>query len=275
MNDQDLTYRVDLLSLGRWPWAPGFEIYWMEPNAPAEPLELVGVLIRGQGRTILINTGPDPEMLPALNARWADFDPRHHLEVSDEQRLAAALDGVGVMPEEVDTVLVTPFQPYAIGNLLQLPNATYCLSRTGWIDFHAPRWRDHPHDFRPVVIPQQVLVALVTDRWPQLRLIEDEDELSPGIPVFWTGGHHRSSLAVRIPTSEGEVVVSDCFFRIENVTQTRPLGINESMEETLAAYQRIARTADILLPLYDPEVFARHPNGIGRSLRPDIVRCPS
>jgi glyoxylase-like metal-dependent hydrolase (beta-lactamase superfamily II) len=263
MSTDTSSYRIDLLSLGGWPWAPGFEIYWMEPGAPDEPLELVGVLIRGHGRTILVNTGPDPDMLATLNARWRNFDPRHQLEVSPTQQLTAALASVGVAPAEVDTVVVTPFQPYAIGNLIELPTATYCLSRTGWIDFHATRWRDHPHDYRPFVIPENILVALVTDRWPQLRLIEDEDEIAPGIEVFWTGGHHRSSMAISVPTPQGVAVISDCFFRRENITQKRPLGINESMEEILIAYQRIDRTADILIPLYDPGVFTRHPNGIG------------
>ena len=57
------------------------------------------------------------------------------------------------------------------------------------------------------------------------------------------------------------MIASDAFFRYENVEQNRPLGINESMEEALVAYDRIRREADILLPLYDPRVFERHPGG--------------
>jgi hypothetical protein len=33
------------------------------------------------------------------------------------------------------------------------------------------------------------------------------------------------------------------------------------MSEALTAYDRIAREADILIPLYDPAVFDRHPGG--------------
>jgi hypothetical protein len=47
--------------------------------------------------------------------------------------------------------------------------------------------------------------------------------------------------------------------RKENVTENPPLGTNE----TLAADERIRREADVLVPLYDPGVFRRHPNGIG------------
>ena len=59
------------------------------------------------------------------------------------------------------------------------------------------------------------------------------------------------------------VIASDCFFRYENITENRPLGINESMEETLTAYERIRAEADILIPLYDGRVLERHPQGIG------------
>ncbi|MBV9208096.1 MAG: hypothetical protein JO037_22460 [Actinobacteria bacterium] len=70
-------------------------------------------------------------------------------------------------------------------------------------------------------------------------------------------------MAVKAATGQGAVIASDCFMRPENVTQNRPLGINESLAETLTAYERIRREADILIPLYDPAVFRRHPGGIG------------
>jgi hypothetical protein len=259
------TYRVDLLRLGGFDWAPGFEMFWMEPDAPDGRLAIVSLLIRGGGRTILLNTGPDVTMLEELNAAWANFDPRHQLRVTDDERVDAALAAHGVSPADVDTVVVTPFQPYAVGNLLRFEGASYALSRTGWIAFHAPRWRSHPHEHRPFVLPPPILHALVGERWDQVRLLEDEDELAPGIRTFWTGGHHRSSLAVAIPTATGTVVASDCFFRFENVTESRPLGINESLEEILTAYERIRDEADVLIPLYDPRVFDLHPHGIGHT----------
>lgn len=258
------TYEIDLLRLGGWDWAPGFEMFWMEPNAPDEPLAVVALLLRGGGRTVLVNTGPDPQMLDELNAAWAGFDPRHQMRVTEAETLAVALKRVGCSTADVDTVIVTPFQPYAIGNLLQLDSATYAFSKRGWIDFHAPRTKEHPHDCRPFCIPPEILKRLVTDKWNDVRLLEDEDELLPGLRVKWVGAHHRSSLAVAIDTTDGTVVASDAFFRYENVTENRPLGINESLEETLTAYEWIREHADILIPLYDSRVFSDHPDGIGR-----------
>lgn len=254
-------YRIDIVKFGQWDWTPGFELYWMEPNAPSEPLALVGVVIRGGGRTVLINTGPDLSFLPTMNARWRNFDPRHQLRVAESERFEPALAAIGVTPEDVDIVIVTPFQAYAIGNVLRLPRAEIALSRRGWIDFHAPRWRDDPHDVRPFCIPDDVLIGLITTAWPRVRLLADEEILLPGLSIFWTGGHHRSSLAVKVESARGTMIASDCFFRPENVEQNRPLGINESLAETMVAYDRIRREADLLVPLYDPRLFERHPDG--------------
>ena len=257
------THRIRFLELGRWDWAPGFEVFWMEPNAPDGELSLVAMVIEGEHGTVMVNTGPDPAMLPELNAAWTAFDPRHQLRIHDGQDLDAALGSIGLAPTDVDHVVVTPFQPYAIGNLLRFERATLSLSRTGWINFHAPPRKVHPHDHRPFCIPPPVLTELVGAAWDRVRLLDDEDEIVPGITVFWTGAHHRSSMAVRVETAAGVVIASDCFFRYENITENRPLGINESMEETLTAYERIRAEADILIPLYDGRVLERHPHGIG------------
>ena len=42
----------------------------------------------------------------------------------------------------------------------------------------------------------------------------------------------------------------------------RPLGLNESFEETFRTNARALRTADHLVPLYDHQVFERYPGGI-------------
>jgi len=252
--------RVDAIRLGGWKWAPGYELFWMDMNARDEPLTLVSLLIRTGDHVVLVNCGPDPAMLPPKPHGDAVATKQHVLEVDRSEGLDEALSSAGTTVDQITHVIVTPFQTYALGNILRFPKAQLCLSRTGWVDFHAPRWREHPHDKRSSWIPDQVLIGLVTDAWPRVRLVEDE-EIVPGVETFWTGAHHRASLAVKIQTSLGTVIAGDAFMRIENITRRHPIGINESMEEALVAYDRIAREADILIPLYDPQVFDRHPGG--------------
>jgi len=69
-------------------------------------------------------------------------------------------------------------------------------------------------------------------------------------------------MAIAIETEKGTVIVSDCFFKYGNVEAGRYLGVMESMMEADATWGRIRREADIFASIYDPEIFARHPDGI-------------
>jgi hypothetical protein len=95
-----------------------------------------------------------------------------------------------------------------------------------------------------------------------VRLLADEEEIEPGLSVFWAGVHHRSSLAVSIDTNRGRVIISDCFFKYGNIESGRYLGVMENMMEADATWARIRKEADLFASIYDPEVFTRHPGGV-------------
>jgi glyoxylase-like metal-dependent hydrolase (beta-lactamase superfamily II) len=113
------------------------------------------------------------------------------------------------------------------------------------------------HIPRKLRIPDDVLQYLEVTAPDRLRLLDDEEEILPGLRAFWTGAHHRSSMAYVIDTAKGPVVASDCFFKYANVEKMIPLGIMESLEECMRAYERITKVKGILLPLYDPLVAER------------------
>ena len=254
-----MSYHVDVLKMGQCQ-VRGPEVYWMDRWDAWEELYFYMVLIRGEGKVAVINTGPPPD-LTALNARWtAAFGPRGALVRRESESPEMALGRMGVTPADVDLVLITPLQAYAVGNIPLFHNATVCISRRGWIeDFHAPLYEMHvPRKLR---IPDDVLAYLTLEAPERVRLLEDEDEILPGLQAFWVGTHHRSSMAYAIETSEGQVVVTDCCFKYGNIEGNHPLGIMESLPECMAAYRRIREEADIVIPLYDPEVLERFPEG--------------
>jgi glyoxylase-like metal-dependent hydrolase (beta-lactamase superfamily II) len=247
-----MPYEVQVLKMGQCE-VPGPEVYWMSRWETWETLFFWMVVVRGHGKTAIINTGP-PSDLTAMNEVWAKaIDPRSQMVRLKSERPAAALATIGLRPEDVDHVLVTPLQAYATGNIPLFTNAQICLSRRGWIeDFHAPRFDMHiPRKLR---IPDETLMYLEIAAPDKLRLLADEDEILPGLTCFWTGTHHRSSMAYCVETSRGRLIASDCFFKYGNVEDMIPLGIMESLEECMLAYHRIRKEADFLLPLYDPEV---------------------
>jgi glyoxylase-like metal-dependent hydrolase (beta-lactamase superfamily II) len=255
-----MKYEIQLCKAGESD-VPGPEVYWMRNWNTWERLNFIIAVVRGGGKTIVINTGP-PADLSSLNEAWVSGygDPRVAIRRSDDERPENALRRVGVEPDLVDYVLLTPLQAYATANIPSFPNATICISRRGWIeDIHAPLWPTHvPRKF---CIPDEVLVYLETEAWSRVRLIEDDEEILPGIQARWVGAHHRSSMAFFIATETGTVAISDCFFKYGNLEQNIPLGVMESLEECMRSYAFIRRSAKMAVPLYDPEVFERHPAG--------------
>lgn len=259
-----MDYRVDVLKVGEFTACPGVQLYWMSNLGEDEwePLAVYAMLIRGHGRTILVNSGPPLEELDSLNEIWlGGTGGRQKLVVNDEDRVENRLRALGVRPEDIDTLVLTPLQSYATGGLDKFPNAAICVNRSGWGELFAPRWKPHPHDKLHMCIIPRLICHVFTDAWERMAMMENEHELAPGVEVFWTGVHHRSSVAVQVSTTEGTVVFSDCFFRYENIAENRILGINENMYEALSAYDRIRKTADILVPMYDLRVLQDHPDG--------------
>lgn len=255
-----MPYHVDVLKMGQCQ-VRGPEVYWMDHWDDWDDLFFYMVLVRGEGKTIVINTGP-PKDLSAINAFWTSgFGPRGAMVRLPEERPEIALERHGISPDKVDFVLVTPLQAYAVGNIPLFRNAQICFSRRGWIeDFQASTYQMHvPRKLR---IPDEVLAYLSLEAPEKLRLLNDEDEILPGLKAFWVGTHHRSSMAYLIQTEQaGWVAVSDCCFKYGNIEDNHPLGIMESLPECMAAYARLRREADVVIPLYDPQVLTRFPNG--------------
>lgn len=251
-------YRVNLLSMGRGD-VPGPEAYWMSRWDEWVPLRFQAVLIRGEGVTALVNTGPAAD-LAAMNAKWTQvLGDRAVLRREPGEYILDQLAAHGVAPDEVTHVLLTPLQLYTVSNVAAFRHATICLAERGWTHFHTTH--DHPHDDRSTSIPDDVLVHLVTEAWPRVRLLADEDSLAPGLRTWWSGGHHRASMVVEADTAAGTVAISDTFFLLDNVTSDHPIGISENMYECLTAYERVRRTAAHVVPLYDPANFDRYPDG--------------
>lgn len=252
------TYSVTTLPVGH-SIIPGPELYWMNHFEEWFPLAFQVVLVRGNGVTAIVNTGPAEDLGP-MNDGWASFlGEKARMERADGEFVLDQLARHGVAPEDVTHVILTPLQLYTVSNVLAFPHAQICISERGWVHFHTTH--EHPHDNRATSIPDEILVELVTTAWPRVRLLKDEDEIAPGLRTWWSGGHHRASIVVEADTDKGVVAVSDTYFHERNVVENVPLGINENMYEVLACYERVRRTADVILPLYDPANLERHPGG--------------
>jgi hypothetical protein len=252
-------HTIKLIDVGRSE-IPGPELFWMKDFDSWHPLCFQVALIEGPDSLILLNTGPAKDLEP-MNAGWrALLGPRAAMDGQPGKHILEQLDGLGVAPAQITHVILTPLQLYTISNLLDFTAAQICISRRGWDHFHSGR--AVLHDTRHTSIPDHILTPLVTSERGRLRLLEEEDEVVPGVRTWWSGVHHRASLAVEVDTTQGVVTMSDSYFWLENVDQAHPIGISENIWEALDTYDRVRDTADVIVPLYDPKNFDRFPGGV-------------
>jgi hypothetical protein len=253
------SYGLQMLKTGEAD-IPGPELLWMAAWDRWFRLDFQVGLVRGHGICALINTGPGEDLGP-MNDLWVQIlGERAPMRRDPSWWILTQLERVGVRPEDVTHVILTPLQLYTSSNVPLFPAAEICVSRAGWIHYHTTH--DHPHDARWNSMSQEVLRYMTIDAWDRVRLLSDEDEIAPGIRTWWAGGHHRATIAVEVDSAIGTIVVSDVFFHYQNVEANHPLGISENIYETLAAYDRARRVASAVVPLYEPRVFERHPDGV-------------
>ncbi len=252
-------YEVKAIRVGM-EYGPAISVYWNARLNEFCELNYYVVVLRSEHRTVVINTGL-PDDFSVFEDFVRSWHPDCRIHRTDEEQTLAALTRAGVDPARVETVILTPLTIYTTGQLKLFSKAQFAVSRTGWIDFWAPA----PHAPR---LPPDIAIAresrshLAGDAIDRIRLLDAEDTVCPGIDVFHTGGHHASSMAVRVATARGTVILGDCFFTYDNLEKNIPIGWHENLHEIHTAYARIRAEADIAVPLYDPEVLNRFPAGI-------------
>lgn len=260
-----MEYTVRSISVGTFE-EPGYAVFWMRPEPDWVTLRLQLVLIEGGGIRALVNTAL-PDDLAALHAEfpnalmWQPEGVRGGTVRRPDELQRPALAAAGVTPDDITHVILTPIVRYTTDTLAEFPNAKICLLKSGWV--HYQTTHRHPHDSRGA-FSRDTLVHLVTDWWDRVVLLDDEDEIAPGLRTWFSGVHHRSTMVVEADTADGLVAMSDAFFVYENIEgeNWHPLGLNESFEETFRTNRRVLATARHVIPLYDPRVFDRYPGGV-------------
>lgn len=244
---------------GGGEYGPAVSLAWNERLHEFAELYYYLVLIRNSRHTILVNTGM-PDDYSEFEKFVNSWHPSCRLFRDENEKPKAALARAGMTPEQVSTIILTPITIYTAGNVKLFPKAQFAVSRKGWIDFWAPG-KHAPRLPSDIAMPRESREYLAGEAFGRMRLLEDEDEICPGVRCFWTGGHHTSSMAVCVETLKGTVILGDCFFTYDNLERNVPIGWAENLHEIYAAYDRIRNEASIAVPLYDPLVLERFPGG--------------
>ena len=253
------TFTVSAFKVGQCE-LPGPIVFRSSPADDWYLLYFYMIVIRGLGKTLIVNPGL-PDDLSEMNRVWTELaGERCRVRRTEDERTEAVLESNGIVPGSVDYILLTPFKLYALGNLDLFPTATVCLSQRGWTELYLARRYPRPEP-DPLAVPDPIFDRLQLGVPNPMRLLRDEDEILPGIRAFHVGVRDHSSMAYVVNTAKGAVVMSDCCFKYENIDEPQPTGIAESLEACLNAYARMRSEGEVVIPLYDPALLERFPDG--------------
>ncbi len=212
------SFRFDLGEFGCLSISDGAFNYPLESFFTNVPREQVQEILRQHGlptqqiitpyTLLLVDTGEHRVLVDTgagnLGAHAAALFPSVDHSTTVTGKLLDNLRVIGIEPSDIDTVVITHAHPDHVGGTLDevgkliFPNARYFLSREEW-DF----WTSDAATTKappPMVNIARRNLEPLRDR---LTLIDDADEILPGIQAIATPGHTPGHIALSI-TSDGE-----------------------------------------------------------------------
>jgi len=234
---------------------PGLAMYFQDKIDQNVAIAGYVWLVRGEGNTIVVDAGigERPEVAGGGKQMFG------HFTVAPGEDTASLLRGAGVEPGEVDHLILTHLHTDHCLNTPLFTRARIVVSRRGWEAVTRPA---HPALFPERVFSHDVLRHLRGQAWERVQLADGEEQILPGISVFYTGGHTPCSQAVRIETAAGAAVITgDVVSLYGHIEENIPVAYCHDLAECYQAMDRIRREADIILPTHDPDVLVRHPGG--------------
>ena len=202
-------YQIDLVEAGR-VWLDGGAMFgivprplWARRIAPDDrnriPLAMRCLLLRGHGRTVLVDTGVGDKS----DAKFRDI---YGVDL-DHSRLDRSLAALGVAPEDVTDVVLTHLHFDHAGGAtrydgrghlaLTFPEADHLVQRAHW------EWaQDSPREGASFLAENLDPLAASG----RLRLLDGPGRPLPGLELHVVDGHTRGQQLVRVTDGERSVL---------------------------------------------------------------------
>ena len=201
--------------------------------------------IEGSDKKILVDTG---EMSPIQSK---------DREKSIGGKIYTFEEGLALWnlkPEDIDIVIHTHLHNDHCENDYKCVNAEFYVHEKELEKVHNP----HPLDFRYL----EDYIEDVEENG-QIRSINNDIEIVPGISVVHTPAHSEGGLTVLIETAEGKAAITGFCIIDENLNppieikamemEVIPPGTTVNVYEAYDILLKVKDMADILIPLHDPK----------------------
>lgn len=200
--------------------------------------------LEGGDKKILVDTG---EMSPIQS------DNREKAIGGKINTFEQGLERWGLKPEEIDIVIHTHLHNDHCENDYKCVNAEFVVHEKELEHIHNP----HPLDYRYV----EDYIEDV-EKNGQLRIIQEDTKIVPGIRVIHTPVHTEGGLTVVVDTRSGKAAITGFCVITENFNpppeiramemEVIPPGTVVNVYEAYDIMQKVRDMADILIPLHEP-----------------------
>ncbi|MBT3312457.1 MAG: N-acyl homoserine lactonase family protein [Desulfobacterales bacterium] len=201
--------------------------------------------IEGGDKKILVDTG---EMNPIKS------EDREKSIGGKIYNFEEGLGRWGLSPEDINIVIHTHLHNDHCENDYKCENAEFFIHKKEIENIHNP----HPLDYRYL---DDYIIEIEENG--QIRQVEEDREIVPGIRVIHTPVHTEGGLTVLVKTSQGTAaitgfcVIKENFYPPIEITSMEmeviPPGTLINAYDAYDIMLNIKNTADIILPLHEPE----------------------
>jgi glyoxylase-like metal-dependent hydrolase (beta-lactamase superfamily II) len=196
--------------------------------------------ITGSSQKILVDTG----------ARAATFREKG----AEEEDLISVENGLaklGVIPEEIDTVVLTHLHCDHVELAHLYKNATFIVQKKEL------EYAKHPHPLDADFYVKRYWESIHFD------VVDGNAKIEPGLSVFLSPGHSPGGQSVEINTVSGKIVIPGFCCVGETFKQTAAMKhrgwevtiplIHQDARETYDSVLKVKKIADVILSLHGPE----------------------
>ncbi|RLB03826.1 MAG: N-acyl homoserine lactonase family protein [Deltaproteobacteria bacterium] len=241
------TYRIHPIVVGTKLFDKGMMTYQHDYGKPYA-IPIYSWYIEGGNQKILVDTG---EMSPIQS------EDREEKIGGKIYTFEEGLAKWGLKPEDIDIVIHTHLHNDHCENDFKCENAVFYVHEKELERIHNP----HPLDFRYM----EDYIEDIEENG-QIKVVEKDQEIVPGIHVMHTPAHTEGGLTVFVDTPSGKAVITgfcvikENFFPPTEIVamemEVIPPGTHVNVYEAYDIMIRVKEMADILIPLHEPEFAA-------------------
>ncbi len=238
----------------RYATVPQFPLSGLVMGAPpAEKIDIAMVvwLIRGEGRTVLFDSGFHRE-------RWMK-----QFTIADYVRPDEAVRAAGVAPEDVTDIVISHAHWDHMGGIDLFPRSVAWIQKEEFAYYTGAAWQ--PGGRHGGIDPEDVAALVRLNAEGRLRMVDGDDvEILPGIRAYTGARHTYASQYIRVGGEAPVVLASDNCYLYRNLeTHAASATFTEAdRAANLQAQERmiaLAGSRDRVVPGHDARQFERYP----------------